>query len=194
MRPIILASGSPRRRELLVQIGLPFSVAATTVDETAHANENPGHYVERLAREKASAGLQMAGSADSLVVGADTSVVLAGRILGKPIDEADARAMLMQLSGNTHQVMTGVALAGDGFCQSCLVTTTVRFRDLSDAEVTAYCQTGEPMDKAGAYGIQGRGGLFVADIAGSYSAVVGLPLRETADLLAQAGQPVWQSW
>jgi septum formation protein len=194
MALVVLASASPRRRELLAQIGLPFEVVVTETDETLHKDETPGQYVERLARDKACAGLKLTASPGSLALGADTSVVLAGHVMGKPKNKGEACAMLQQLSGNTHQVMTAVALVSDENCHSCLVTTTVQFRDISENEITAYCQTGEPMDKAGAYGIQGLGGLFVANIAGSYSAVVGLPLRETADLLAQAGEPVWRYW
>jgi septum formation protein len=192
MPSIILASASPRRAELLQQIGLKFSVRPADIDETAEVDETPQHYVERLAREKA---LAVAKSAPQcLVLGSDTSVVLDGRILGKPTDAADARETLARLSGATHQVMTAVALANDGQCQSVLVTTEVCFRDLSSEEIDAYVASGEPMDKAGSYGIQGLGGIFVNELRGSYSAVVGLPLQETAALLAGAGYPVWKNW
>ncbi len=192
MPSIILASASPRRAELLQQIGLKFSVRPADIDETPEVDETPQHYVERLAREKA---LSVAESSPLCVVlGSDTSVVLDGRILGKPTDAADARETLARLSGATHQVMTAVALANDGQCQSVLVTTEVCFRDLSSEEIDAYVASGEPMDKAGSYGIQGLGGIFVDELRGSYSAVVGLPLQETAALLAGAGYPVWKNW
>lgn len=194
MRPIVLASASPRRAELLAQLGVQFSICPVDIDETPLPGERADHYVERLAREKAAAGLARTGSASALVLGSDTSVVCDGMILGKPEDEPGARAMLSRLSGRTHVVMTGVALAGEHGCFARLVTTEVRFRHLSEQEITAYCRTGEPMDKAGAYGIQGRGGAFVNGLWGSYSAVVGLPLEETAGLLADAGQPVWMYW
>ncbi len=192
MPSIILASASPRRAELLQQIGLKFSVRPADIDETPEVDETPQHYVERLAREKALAVAESAPQC--LVLGSDTSVVLDGRILGKPTDAADARETLARLSGATHQVMTAVALANDGQCQSVLVTTEVCFRDLSSEEIDAYVASGEPMDKAGSYGIQGLGGIFVNELRGSYSAVVGLPLQETAALLAGAGYPVWKNW
>ncbi|MDX1633872.1 MAG: nucleoside triphosphate pyrophosphatase [Marinobacter sp.] len=194
MRPIILASASPRRAELLSQIGLPFTVAPVDIDETPGADELPAHYVERLARQKAAAGLAHAASPDSLVLGSDTTVVCDERILAKPATVEEAAAMLASLSGRSHRVMTAVALAGEHGCYARLVITEVRFRNLEEAEILAYCATGEPMDKAGGYGIQGRGGLFVAGLWGSYSAVVGLPLEETGQLLAEAGQPVWSYW
>lgn len=192
MRTIVLASASPRRAELLHQIGLPFIVQAVDLDETPQPCEEPAHYVERLARAKAMAGLQR--FPESLVIGADTTVVGADGILGKPADSAGAEAMLASLSGQSHRVMTAVALAGEHGCFARLVTTEVRFRVLSREEIRAYCQTGEPFDKAGGYGVQGRGGVFVDGLWGSYSAVVGLPLEETAMLLSDAGEPVWTHW
>jgi len=191
VRTIVLASASPRRAELLTQIGLSFITQPVDIDETVRLNEAPREYVERLAREKALAG---AGRHDQLVIGSDTSVVLDGDILGKPADEAEARATLKRLSGRSHEVITAVALAHEGHCRACVVTTEVTFRTLTDEEIHAYVATGEPMDKAGSYGIQGLGGIFVSDIRGSYSSVVGLPLQETAALLAQAGHPVWKVW
>ncbi|MEQ5814486.1 septum formation inhibitor Maf [Marinobacter sp. NFXS11] len=192
MPSIILASASPRRAELLQQIGLNFSVRPADIDETPESDEPPEHYVERLAREKALAVSE--SSPHSLVLGSDTSVVLNGEILGKPSDPADARETLARLSGATHHVMTAVALATAGQCQSTLVITEVSFRPLSSAEIDAYVASGEPMDKAGSYGIQGLGGIFVNELRGSYSAVVGLPLQDTAALLAGAGYPVWKNW
>lgn len=194
MRPIVLASASPRRAELLDQLGVPFTAAPVAIDETPRPDELPAHYVERLAREKAAAGLARAANGDSLVIGSDTTVVCDDRILAKPADADEAAAMLAALSGRSHRVMTAVALAGEHGCYARLVTTEVRFRELSEAEIRAYCATGEPLDKAGGYGIQGRGGVFVTGLWGSYSAVVGLPLEETGQLLAEAGQPVWMYW
>ncbi|MFP3977815.1 MULTISPECIES: Maf family protein [Marinobacter] len=192
MTSIILASASPRRSELLTQIGVPFSVHPAHIDESPRTSEAPGDYVERLAREKALA--VSAHFPGKWVLGSDTTVVLDGAILGKPADEAEAEAMLAMLSGKTHQVMTGIALAKDDGCDSRLVTTEVSFRVLSRTEIVAYAASGEPMDKAGSYGIQGLGGIFVKELKGSYSAVVGLPLQETAALLADAGGPVWKHW
>ena len=192
MHALILASASPRRAELLAGIGLEFTVQPADIDETPGPDEGARTYVERLAREKALAVAET--RPDSLILGSDTSVVLAGRILGKPGDASEAEAMLGQLSGRSHQVMTAVALARGRECWSKVSVTDVAFRELSEAEIRAYVATGEPMDKAGGYGIQGRGGIFVSQLSGSYSAVVGLPLEETAALLAGAGHPVWQSW
>lgn len=192
MASIILASASPRRAELLKQIGLSFHVRPADIDETPGADELAVDYVERLAREKALA--VQATEPGATVIGSDTSVVLGGQILGKPQDSHDAMGMLRQLSGTTHQVMTAVAVASTNACESRVSVTDVRFRPLSVEEIAAYVATGEPMDKAGGYGIQGRGGIFVAELRGSYSAVVGLPLQETAELLAGAGCPVWETW
>lgn len=193
-RTILLASASPRRRMLMEQIGVPVRVAPVDVDETPLPGEDPARYVERLARAKARAGLAKMEGDSGLSLGSDTTVVLDGRILGKPADRADAEAMLERLSGSIHQVMTAVALAGQYGCFARLSVTEVRFRAISPAEIRAYCDTGEYRDKAGAYGIQGRGGVFVTGLSGSYSAVVGLPLEETAELFAEAGVPVWSFW
>lgn len=192
MTPIVLASASPRRSELLQQIGLVFTVQPADIDETPESGESAEHYVERLAREKALA--VSAKDPGTLVLGSDTSVVLNGTILGKPAGKDEAITMLRALSGATHQVMTAVAIASGEHCESLLVTTEVRFRALADDEIEAYVASGEPMDKAGSYGIQGLGGIFVSELRGSYSAVVGLPLQETAALLADAGYPVWVNW
>lgn len=190
---LVLASASPRRRELLGQMGLTFSVAPVDIDETPHPAEVARDYVRRMALEKVQAA--SAGMADALVLAADTSVILDQAILGKPLNDSEAAAMLRRLSGRTHQVMTAVALSGPaGFLQQCLVVSDVHFCQLSDALISAYLATGEHRDKAGAYAIQGRGGIFVEHLSGSYSAVVGLPLQETAGLLANAGQPAWQVW
>lgn len=192
MTHLILASASPRRAELLKQIGLAFTTQPADVDETPEPAETAEAYVERLAREKALA--LAAGHPDALVLGSDTSVVLGGEILGKPLNRTDACVTLARLSGEVHQVMTSVALAHHGQCRSCLVVTDVAFRQLGGDEINAYVDSGEPMDKAGSYGIQGLGGIFVRELRGSYSAVVGLPLQQTAELLAQAGFPVWTNW
>lgn len=192
MSCLILASASPRRAELLRQIGADFQVAPAEIDETPQPGEAAQHYVERLAREKASC---VAGEAPGArVLGSDTSVVVDGEILGKPESDTQACEMLRRLSGRTHQVMTAIALAQEQNCRSLVVVTDVSFRELSEAEIVAYVATGEPMDKAGSYGIQGLGGIFVRELKGSYSAVVGLPLQETAELLADAGDPVWRHW
>lgn len=190
MANLWLASTSPRRRELLQQIGAPFQVLpGVEVDETPVAGENPAVYVERLAVAKAQAGLQI--KPQDVVLGADTTVVLANQVLGKPRDQADAEAILSRLSGQKHQVLTAVAVVSQTQQLHCCVTTDVWFRPLSKQEIAAYWQTGEPQDKAGAYGIQGFGGVFVERIAGSYSAVVGLPVAETATLLQKFGLPIW---
>ncbi|MFJ4257555.1 MULTISPECIES: Maf family protein [Pseudomonas] len=192
MNPLYLASGSPRRRELLTQIGVPFSVVSAPIDETPLPDESAPAYVERLARAKAAAGLARV-EGPAVVLGADTAVVLDGRILGKPESREDALAMLADLSGREHQVLTAVALTDGQRVQSLCVTSQVRFRAISDDEAQRYWASGEPADKAGGYAIQGLGAVFVTGLSGSYSAVVGLPLSETADLLGQFGVACWQS-
>ena len=185
---IYLASGSPRRRELLQQIGVPFRVVATAVDEAVLRSEAPRAYVTRLAAAKADAGWQSSRDAtDPPVLAADTAVVLDGKILGKPADREDAEGMLRQLSGRTHEVLTAVALRTTDGLQSRISRSEVTFRGIAAAEARAYWETGEPSDKAGAYAIQGRGAIFIADLRGSYSGVMGLPLFETAELLRNAG-------
>ena len=193
MPTLYLASASPRRRELLMQIGVSFSVLASSVDEGLRPDETAERYVLRLAQDKAQAGLAMPGlAADACVLGADTSVVLDGVILGKPLDRVDAQRMLRLLSGREHQVLTAVALATADSCVSRLVTSRVGLRTISEAEIHAYWDSGEPQDKAGGYAIQGLAAVFVREVHGSYSAVVGLPLCETAELLAAANIPSWQ--
>jgi len=185
---LLLASRSPRRAELLRTLGVAFRVLDVEVDETPTAGEAPDAYVRRLARDKARAGRAIV---DSLpVLAADTTVVLDGAILGKPLDAADARTMLARLAGCTHEVMTGVAVIdGRGSLRDTVLATRVTFRTLAPDEIAAYVASGEPLDKAGAYGIQGLGGALVARIEGSYSNVVGLPLAETLALLDAAGVP-----
>jgi septum formation protein len=194
MATLYLASGSPRRRELLTQIAVPFLTQIAPIDENALPGESPIAYVERLARAKAQAGLSaLADTEGAVVLGADTAVVLDGRILGKPADRADALATLGALSGRSHEVLTAVALVSPGRLASRVVTSQVTFRALSQAEIEAYWASGEPQDKAGCYGIQGLAAVFVSQLQGSYSAVVGLPLCETAALLAEFAIPCWQS-
>ncbi|WP_371365132.1 nucleoside triphosphate pyrophosphatase [Pseudomonas sp. QL9] len=194
MPQLYLASSSPRRRELLTQIGLSFNLVSGNVDETPLPDEAPAVYVERLARCKAQAGLTMlAQRPDVCVLGADTAVVLDGRILGKPKDREDALAMLQALSGREHQVLTAVAVVDRDRCEVRVVSSDVSFRAISEAEAEAYWDTGEPHDKAGGYAIQGLAAIFVKRVEGSYSAVVGLPLCETAELLADFAIPCWQS-
>ena len=186
----VLASTSPRRKELLAQAGFSFPgfsfhLVAPDIDETPKANELAEDYVCRLAVEKALAGLKLTTQLNQpKVLGSDTIVVLNGVILGKPIDANDAKRMLALLSGNTHEVMTAVALTDGQHTFSRLCRTQVSFCALSATDIDAYVASGEPMDKAGAYGIQALGGCFVKSITGSYSAVVGLPLVETRELLA----------
>lgn len=184
---IHLASRSPRRRELLGQIGIAFSTVAVHVDETRRPGEPPADYASRLALEKARAGWQQSGSEAVPALGADTAVVVDDEILGKPRDRAEGLAMLARLSGRTHQVMTGVAVVRGDREMRAMSITDVRFRLLSAGECAAYWETGEPADKAGAYAIQGLAATFVSHLAGSYSGVVGLPLYETAELLSAFG-------
>ncbi|HBP5566370.1 Maf family protein [Pseudomonas paraeruginosa] len=194
MSSLYLASASPRRRELLAQIGVPLSVLSIAIDETPLPDEAPAAYVERLARGKAAAGLAMLEElgGEGCVLGADTSVVIDGRILGKPADESDGLAMLAALSGREHQVLTAVALAAATGIEARVVECRVRFRQIGRDEALRYWLSGEPADKAGGYAIQGLGAIFVSRIEGSYSAVVGLPLCETAELLGEFGIPCWQ--
>ena len=183
MTSLYLASGSPRRQELLTQLGVSFERIVTGIEETRGEGESAQQYVSRLAREKALAGVALTPR-DLPVLGADTIVTLNGEVLEKPRDVHHAALMLRKLSGQTHQVMTAVALADSQYVLDCLVITEVTFRALTDADIADYIASGEPMDKAGAYGIQGQGGCFVRKINGSYHAVVGLPLVETYELLS----------
>ncbi|WP_249978823.1 Maf family protein [Vreelandella olivaria] len=185
---LCLASASPRRRDLLASIGVEVSVLPSDVDETPLADEPADVYVERLAIAKA----KLAVSKTTLpVLGSDTAVVIDGAIMGKPRDEQNAAAMLAQLSGRTHQVLTAVAVTGPQGVLSCCVTTHVKMRVIQQTEIARYWQTGEPADKAGGYAIQGLAAVFVEEIHGSHSAVVGLPLFETTRLLCQQGVPIW---
>jgi septum formation protein len=221
---VYLASGSPRRRELLTQIGVPFRVLNVAVPEAVLSGEKAETYVERLAIAKAAAGCQAvagvkttqaataspraeaAGAASALrpvdaeatlapllapVLGADTAVVLDGRTLVKPLTQEDGERMLLELAGRTHTVLTAVAIATESGINSRLSRSEVTFRPITAAEARAYWETGEPHDKAGGYAIQGRAAVFIAALRGSYSGVMGLPLYETAELLALAGVPRW---
>ena len=184
---LYLASASPRRRELLAQIGIRHRVLAVAVDETWHRDETPELYVIRLALEKARAGREKIPASDSRpVLGADTAVVIGGEVLGKPGNREEGIAMLRRLSGVTHHVYSGVALVGDDEATR-LSVSAVSFRSMTLEECQAYWLTGEPADKAGAYAIQGRGAVFISRLEGTYSGVMGLPLFETAELLREAG-------
>jgi len=187
--PLIwLASASPRRSELLRQIGVSHEIRAVNLDEQIAGMENPAEYVTRLARAKAEALWQTLAEPERRpVLGSDTSVALGNEVLGKPLDRTHAIQMLRRLSGCTHQVYTAVALRHAAGCDVRLSVSDVTMRSLSDAQIAAYWETGEPADKAGAYGIQGRAALFIERIAGSYSGIVGLPLFETGELLRMAG-------
>ena len=192
MQPdLVLASASPRRRELLDQLGVLHAVQVADVDESVVAGEPPAAYVERLARAKAGAVAPRAGGTP--VLGADTTVVIDGEILGKPADAADAPAMLRRLACREHRVLTSVAVCRDTRVLSSVSETRVWFRPLDEAHIARYVATGEPMDKAGAYGIQGFGAAFVARIDGSYSGVVGLPIAETCELLDAFAVPYWRT-
>jgi septum formation protein len=187
---VCLASVSPRRRELLTQIGVPHTVVGADIDESVRPAEAPRDYVLRMARQKA---LTVRERGEALpVLAADTTVVLDNTIYGKPRDRADGMAMLGRLSGRTHEVLTAVALANGNEVTVRLSVSTVRFRGLSPEECASYWDTGEPRDKAGGYAIQGAAAVFIEALSGSYSGVMGLPLFETARLLRAAGVPYWE--
>ena len=205
-RRVYLASRSPRRRELLKQIGIEFELLLlregptrqADVDETPHAGETPEAFAERIARAKAEAGMRYLFQRRLPrmypvypLVAADTVVALDGAVIGKPQSSAHAAEILRRLSGRTHQVYTGVAVAFEERLESALSASQVTFRALSDEEIAAYVATGEPMDKAGAYGIQGLGAVFATELRGSYSGVVGLPLYETSMLLKRLGYGIF---
>jgi septum formation protein len=181
---LILASSSPRRKEILSDMGLEFAVRIAAVDESPREGEAASDMVVRLATAKA---LAAGGGPGEIVVGADTAVVLDTAIFGKPRDKSDALRMLAALSGRTHKVMTGLAVAAGSKLRTALSVTDVQFREIDPDEADRYWHSGEPRDKAGAYAIQGRGGVFVEAIMGSYTGVVGLPAYDTARLLRQAG-------
>ncbi len=185
--PLILASSSPRRRELLNQVGMAYRVIVADIDESIRPGEDAGEYVCRMAREKALEVHQRDGITVA-VLGADTAVVVNGRVLGKPEDREDAMRMLESLSGRTHEVWSAVALVSPGGgLRERLNITRVTFSELDRAWIESYCDSGEPMDKAGAYGVQGIAAQKISHIEGSYSGVMGLPLHETAEILQAAG-------
>lgn len=201
MANLYLASQSPRRRELLSQIGVQYQVLSVCVPEEQQSGESPEVYVQRLACEKSQAGwkhlhsLSLSPERAAVlplrpVLGADTLIELDGQVLEKPADETDALAMMAALSGRSHRVLSAVALTGAQGTLSRLSSTEVRFRPVSQGEALRYWQTGEPADKAGGYGIQGLGAIFVEHLSGSYSGVVGLPLSETRELLEEYGVAV----
>ncbi len=192
---IFLASQSPRRRELLNQIGINHQVVRTEVNEMPLPGEAPAEYVIRLALEKARSGRRALGpNVHQPVLGADTTVVVDNTILGKPIDQLDAEDMLSKLSNREHQVLTGVALVSNRDELTCLSVSQVHFREIGPAEAADYWQTGEPEDKAGGYAVQGLAALFISRIEGSFSGVMGLPLFETGELLKRSGIiPIRQS-
>ena len=187
---LVLASQSPRRAELLTQMGLPFEVVVADIDESRQAGESPHAYVERLAVGKAETGWALAGE-DAVVIGADTVVVLEGEILGKPANVEASREMLEALSGRVHTVFTGVHVYTGERGLSAVVQSDVTFRKLSAYDIEQYCLTGEGADKAGSYGIQGIGGILVERIEGSFSAVMGLPVLETERLLRELDIDTW---
>ncbi|MEZ5525183.1 MAG: Maf family protein [Pseudomonadales bacterium] len=192
MASLFLASTSPRRRELLQQIGVDFESLAVEVDETHFQGETPADYVRRLALLKARSGLEaLSAVTDAVVLGGDTTVVCEGQVFGKPVDRADALRMLGMLSGKTHQVYSAVSLVSRADEAVRLTVTDVTFHALSLRQQQSYWETGEPQGKAGAYAIQGYGAVFVERIQGSYTGVVGLPLAETAELLERFGVAFW---
>jgi nucleoside triphosphate pyrophosphatase len=185
---IYLASQSPRRRELLAQIGVAFETVDVMVPEVRDPDESPHTYVQRVAREKAEAGLRAIGTVENaaVVLGADTEVVLGDRVFGKPRDAADAAVMLRELSGRTHRVISAVCCVTRGRAEIAVCESGVTFAALGADAIARYVATGEPLGKAGGYAIQGRAAAFVEHLSGSYSGVMGLPLHETAALLRRA--------
>ncbi len=186
---IILASASPRRRELLANLVSSFEVRPADIDETPFPMESPEEYVIRMAREKAEAIAAQSVDHRDVIIASDTSVVIDGQILGKPESFAHAKTMLRSLSGKTHQVMTSLCVCNGGLNRvaTCNVVSDVSFREISDLEIEHYWRTGEPCDKAGSYAIQGVGGMFVKHMMGSFSAVVGLPIYEVSQFLSEFG-------
>lgn len=193
-RPLILASNSPRRRQLLQQIGVPFSIQAMDIDESRHDSEAALDYVARMANEKAHAALAQVGADPAaIVLAADTIVVVDDTVLGKPDNSREAQAMLAMLSDRQHRVLTAVAVVDGSYSRQAVSESSVGFRAISAAEAESYWHTGEPRGKAGGYAIQGLGAVFVNSLNGSYSGVMGLPLYETAGLLQEFGVPVWET-
>jgi len=180
---IVLASASPRRAELLHQIGLDFDVSPSDIDESVHANEPVVDYVQRMAATKAAVARQRHSSEDTIIIAADTTVAIDNTILGKPEDEAQCLDMLASLSGRIHMVHTAVVVSQLDYAGKALSSSEVSFRHIDEAEAKNYWRTGEPKDKAGSYAIQGKGAVFIDKITGSYSGIVGLPLFELTQLL-----------
>ncbi len=187
MTRVFLASTSPRRKELLAQLGVDFDVISIEVDETPHQFEKPVDYVQRVTKDKAQAGQRNLTDSAAIVVAADTSVIVNETILGKPDSLSQAKEMLKMLSGHTHQVLTAVAVASSMGVSIKLNTSTVTFAEISEDELDWYVATNEGMDKAGSYAVQGLAARFIERIEGSYSGIMGLPLRETGLLLERAG-------
>ncbi|WP_040727905.1 nucleoside triphosphate pyrophosphatase [Thiomicrorhabdus sp. Kp2] len=185
-KPLYLSSNSPRRQELLQQVGLPFEVVNAPVEEVALPHENPESYVRRIAIEKALAGFNKVAGKAVWVIGGDTAVLIDGKVLGKPKSQADSYRMLALLSGKTHQVLSAVSVVFDGEVFSAVNTTQVRFKPLNENEIKEYIASGEPQDKAGSYAVQGLAAKFIVEIEGSYSGVMGLPLFELDELLTQS--------
>lgn len=184
---LCLASSSPRRQEILAGLGLEFITVSPSIDERREPGEEPETHVSRLADEKSAAGQALVDAGDRLVLGADTVVVIGGEVLGKPREAGDARRMLQMLSGAWHEVHTAVTIRAGTQCERALVSSRVRLAPLTEDDIEAYWQSGEPHDKAGAYAIQGLGAMFVERLEGSYSAVMGLPVCETVRLLSKWG-------
>ena len=185
---LYLASQSPRRRQLLEQVGIRFDTVDVDVPEARAPGEPPADYISRVAREKAGAGmLKLAGVAGAVVLGADTEVVLDGEVFGKPVDAAHATAMLRRLGGRTHEAISAVWCVSAGREERALSVSEVTFAALSEAAIAAYVASGEPIGRAGAYAIQGRAAAFISRLSGSYSGVMGLPLFETLELLRRYG-------
>jgi septum formation protein len=193
---LTLASSSPRRKELLMQLGVDFNVISADIDESVNKNERAEDYVCRLATQKCQAVFEQLSIEDRekgvAVLGSDTTVVIDGKILGKPINQQDSLQMLQMLSAKWHQVLTAVSIISHNKQRTILVVSNVEFVALDIAMCNTYWQSKEPQDKAGSYAIQGKGARFVRQIKGSYSAIVGLPMAETAELLTEFDVPFWQ--
>lgn len=194
MRKIILASGSPRRKQILEQVGLNFIVEVSDYEEKSIPGVSPSEFVETLSLEKANVVAK--NHNDAIIIGADTIVVLDNQILGKPKTKQDAREMLKKLSGNTHSVFTGFTIIDTVNKRTITnhVETKIRFKNLSEEEIRAYIETGEPMDKAGAYGVQDKGALFVEHIEGDYSSVMGLPIVKIFEILKELGIDILKTY
>ena len=191
---LLLASRSPRRRELLEQIGVKFSVSIQDIDESRQKDEKPNDLVTRLARQKATACLNKSRDVNAVVLASDTIVVLGDEVFGKPEGKFEAMSMLMRLSQSKHRVLTSVTVKSHDKSKTICSETVVTFRAITVEEAEIYWESGEPRDKAGAYAIQGLGAIFIQSIMGSYSGVMGLPLFETAELLGEFGINCWQKF